>query len=436
MSDDAKLSDFIELDELLRTFGFHVLKKDNQYILYHVFTGTLWKVDYEDFERAHASLTINNLLKYVSKRSTITKNVYKNALKYKPSSKVTLVVTTLCNMGCDYCYAYQGDYGLLKENMSKHTAKCAIDKLERVFGRTNWIQFFGGEPLLNFDTIQFVVKYLKRRRSKVKFTINTNGSFITDSIARFLGENFTQIYVSIDGPQEIHDMHRKFRSGKGSWDIITRNIRKLRKYLGKDTMLLAEVTFTREHLEKNYSMIKLRDYLINDLGFHDAYIAWASYPPTNDFDASQWSTLEKIISEFIEMCFNNSIETLTSNEWKAMFSGKYFYHLQPCTAGLTTLTITPNGDVYPCFQLIKENLKMGNVLDVSFPDNHFKFIWKKLFLNSKLTSKQCCSCWLRYLCKSCLGKRWMFSGDIYKANPYECELRKKIIEQVIKLIAK
>jgi uncharacterized protein len=435
MISENKIFDLIELNDLLEVLGFHVIKQGSHRILYHISTGTLWKVDDEDFKRKHISFTIDTLLKRISKKIQYDKKIYKNTLRYKPSSKIALVITTLCNMSCDYCYASQGNYELLEENMSKDIAKCAINKLESSFGRTHWIQFFGGEPLLNFDIIQFIVKYLRRRRAKVKFTINTNGSVMTDDMARFLGENFAEIYVSIDGPQEIHDVHRKFRDNRGSWEIVTRNIKKLRRYLSKDTKLLAEVTFTKEHLEKNYSITELWNYLINNMGFHDAYIVWASYPPDNDFEEFQWLTLEKLISEFIEICFNKSIETSILNEWKMMLSKKYFCHLQPCTAGLTTLTITPNGDVYPCFQLIKEDLKMGNVLDVSFPDDRFKFVCKTLLLNSKLTSSPCCNCWLRNLCKYCLGKRYMFSGNIYESNPHECKLRKKMIEQVVKFIA-
>jgi len=435
MNINNSLLKLVNMQDVLTLLDFHVVLNGNQCILYHVPTGTVWKVDYTDFEQARVVTTINDLISCVSKYPSISERIYSEAFKWKPSSKIALVVTTSCNMSCDYCYASQGNYGLLEENMSKQMALKAIEKLENAFGTTDWVQFFGGEPVLNFDVIKSVVEVLRERHSTLRFSINTNGSLITEEIARFLGNSMSDIYVSLDGPPEIHDLHRKFRGDFGSWGAVMKGVRKLRSHLKKDSKLVVEATYTKEHIEKGYSISDLWNYLVNECGFDDAQVVWASYSAAEDFDDVQWSKIGESVSQFAKTCNDKPVETSTLAERLMKFSKDYHCHTQPCTAGLSSLTVTPSGDVYPCFQLIKKDLWMGNVLEDPFPDRHFRSVWQRLLLNSKLACKECSLCWLRYICTSCLGKRYTLNGDIGRTMPKECEVHKKVSEQILKLIA-
>jgi len=435
MEANERILDLSDPVDLLRLFDFHVVERGNHYVLYHAQTGTLWTAEKRDFRHAKISATITDLLRNVSKKAPTIGKAYQNIRECRPSSKITLIVTTACNMKCSYCYASQGNYGLAEENMSRDVAIRAIDRLESVFGKTDWIQFFGGEPLLNADVIKFVVEHLKKRHSDASFSINTNGTIVTEEIARFLGENMKTIYVSVDGPPDIHDLHRRFRRDARSWAVIMKNLRKLKEHLGKDAELLAEATYTREHLQKGYSIVALREYFVNEMGFDDAQIVWASYPSSKDFEDLEWSKIEKLTTEFIEVCLNKSIHTSVLNERRMMFSKDHPCRLQPCTAGLFTLTVIPNGNIYPCFQLVKDDLLMGNILDDFFPDRRFRSVWKTLLHNSRFKCKECYSCWLRNVCTSCLGKRYTLNGNIHETIPRECELNRKIGEQIIERIA-
>ena len=342
-----------------------------------------------------------------------------------------------CNLGCKYCFAGQGNFNGPKGLMSFEVGKAAIDFLiKNSENRRNLeIDFFGGEPLMNFNVVKKLVEYGNEQAEKnnkvFRFTITTNGLLLDDKKIEYINKHMHNVVLSLDGRREINDSMRPTLSGKGSYDIIVPKFQKLVEGRG-DKYYYIRGTFTRKNIDFGQDVKHYRD-----LGFE-----LTSMEPVVDSEQNEYALrtedIEKVNNEYERF----AKEYLEIRKKDKRF--KFFHYMidlsggpcaikriSGCGAGLEYLAITPNGDIFPCHQFVgKDEFKMGNILEenIKFPEGIVSE-----FRNNNVTTKDDCKvCWAKFYCSGgCHANAYNFNGDIKKPYKDGCEMQKKRIECAI-----
>lgn len=346
-----------------------------------------------------------------------------------------LHVATTCNLNCSYCFAKASEYHGRECIMSLSTAKRSIDFLiENSKGRHNLeVDFFGGEPLLNWDvckgTIEYARKIEKDANKNFRFTLTTNGMLINDEIIDYLNKECHNVVLSLDGRKYIHDHFRKSVSGSGSYDKVVKNFKRLadkREHKG----YYIRGTYTANNLDF-FEDIK---HML-DLGFKEL-----SLEPVVTDDKSEYAIKEKdfdVIAEQYDKLANEIIKAKKENREFTFYH--YILDLQHgpciykrtigCGAGFEYVAVTPQGDLYPCHQFLDDkDYLLGNIYD----GIKRKDICDR-FKNTTLYSKQeCKECWARMFCAGgCMANAYHKSGDINGIYEFGCKLFKKRLECAI-----
>lgn len=342
-----------------------------------------------------------------------------------------------CNLGCKYCFAGQGEFNGPKGLMSFEVGKVAIDYLiANSKNRRNLeIDFFGGEPLMNFDVVKQLVKYGNEEAAKhgkiFRFTITTNGILLDDEKIEYINEHMHNVVLSLDGRREINDAMRPTISGKGSYDIIVPKFQKLVQGRG-DKYYYIRGTFTCNNMDFGRDVKHYRD-----LGFE-----LTSMEPVVDHEQNEYALRSEDIARVNEEYENFAKEYLEIRRHDPRF--KFFHYMidlsggpcaikriSGCGAGIEYLAITPDGDIFPCHQFVgKEEFKLGNLFDekIEFP----KQIVDDFMATDVTTKEDCKSCWAKFYCSGgCHANAYNFNGSLQKPYKDGCEMQKKRIECAI-----
>ncbi len=318
-----------------------------------------------------------------------------------PLTSISLAIAQKCNLGCSYCYAQQGEFGVKAKNMPLEKAKAAVDLLfaQNTGAHKMNIAFLGGEPLANREALQAVTRYANDRAEaemkKVNFSITTNGTLLTTDDAEFFDRYGFSVTISLDGVGVTHDQLRPFKSGKGSYEKIIRNIEPLLA-LQKNMQVSARVTVTPRNLDLKETL----DELIR-LGFHSVgFSPMLSSPGGNDeMDAT---SLEVMLENMIA-CGREFEKNLMAGK-RYPFSNmstalKEIHHgthrPYPCGAGAGYLGVSASGDLAACHRFVEDKKGyFGNLTDGI--DRNLQQSW----LTERHVHRQepCRSCWARYLC--------------------------------------
>ena len=344
-----------------------------------------------------------------------------------------------CNLKCKYCFAEEGEYHGKRELMSLEVGKKAIDFLIKASGKRKNLEvdFFGGEPLMNFDVVKGIVEYArsieKEKGKNFRFTITTNGILLNDDIMEYINENMHNVVLSIDGRKEVNDRMRPRAGGQGSYDNIVPKFQKLAESRNQ-TDYYVRGTFTRHNLDFGKDVLHLAD-----LGFKQISVEPVVADPSEDY-AIQEEDLPVIFEEY---------ESLAKDIIKRRKEGKWFnfFHfmidltggpcvtkrLVGCGSGTEYLAVTPTGDLYPCHQFVgQEQFKMGTV-DTGVVNTDIR----KDFEQCNVYNKPVCqNCWAKFYCSGgCVANSYNSHGDLI--TPYEigCEMQKKRIECAIMIKA-
>ena len=344
-----------------------------------------------------------------------------------------LHVAHTCNLNCSYCFASQGKYHGERALMSLEVGKRALDFLiENSGSRHNLeVDFFGGEPLMNFPVIKEVVAYgreLEKRHGKVfKFTTTTNAVLMNDEIMDFLNREMDNVVISIDGRPEVHDRMRPTPNGKGSYDLIIEKAKEFARRRGQQRYYLRG-TFTRYNLDFANDVLHLADQ-----GFEQLSIEPVVTDESHDY-AIRESDLPRVFEEYERLGREYVIRRRNPDKWFSFFhfmvdltGGPCLRkRLTGCGAGNEYVAVTADGDIYPCHQFVgREGMRMGSVLDGTFDTA----MQRRFQQNTVLTKEKCSQCWARFYCSGgCQANAHTFNGDISKPYEMECKLEQKRLE--------
>ncbi|MDR0958547.1 MAG: thioether cross-link-forming SCIFF peptide maturase [Clostridiales bacterium] len=385
---------------------------------------------------------ISNL---VSNNVLFSEDNYKNiadsySQKRQPVVKaLCLLVAQNCNMKCSYCFAGEGEYSGERSLMTFETGKAAIDFLFANSGnRKNLeVDFFGGEPLMNFEVIKKIVAYARSEETKhnknVRFTLTTNGLLLDEDKLEFINKEMYNLVLSIDGRQNVNDNMRKTISGKGTYDIIVPKFKKAAESRdGKNYYVRG--TFTRENLDFANDVIHLANCGFNNI----------SVEPVVCSDESPYSIRQEDVPAIFEQ-YDRLVDFIAERE-KAGNPLTFFHfmidleggpcivkRISGCGAGGEYLSVTASGELYPCHQFTGKKEFLIGTLSTGITS---KDIYKNFLSCNVYAKKSCEDCFAKFYCSGgCAANAFTASGDIFGVYDIGCRLQRKRTECAITLKA-
>jgi len=359
-------------------------------------------------------------------------------LKQKTSGVVKalcLHVAHTCNLNCEYCFASQGKYHGDRAVMSLEVGKRAMDFLiENSGNRRNLeVDFFGGEPLMNFNMVKELVAYCrsieKEKGKNFRFTLTTNGLLIDDDVIDFANRECSNVVLSLDGRKEIHDRYRVDYAGNGSWDRIVPKFQKLVEARnGKDYYMRG--TFTHA----NPDFLKDIEQML-DLGFTELSMEPVVCAPGDPSELTE-EDLPIILDQYeklAELMIKRDGEGRPFTFYHYMIDltgGPCIYkRISGCGSGTEYMAVTPWGDLYPCHQFVgEEKFKLGDIWNgVSNTAIQDEFCSCNVYARP-----ECRDCWARLYCSGgCAANAYHSTGSVKGVYKYGCELFKKRMECAI-----
>jgi len=373
-----------------------------------------------------------------------TEDVYENAIEnfsHRPTvvKALCLHIAHDCNLACRYCFAEEGEYHGRRALMSFEVGKQALDFLIANSGnrRNLEVDFFGGEPLMNWQVVKDLVKYGREQEKKhgknFRFTLTTNGVLLDDEVMEFCNREMANVVLSIDGRKEVHDFMRPFRKGKGSYDLIVPKFRKFAESRNQDRYYVRG-TFTRHNLDFAKDVLHLAD-----LGFKQI-----SVEPVVALPEEEYALREEDIPQICEEYDRLAAEMIKRHREGKEFNFFHFMidltggpcvykRLSGCGSGTEYLAVTPWGDFYPCHQFVgEEAFLMGNVFD-GLKASELQEEFKGCNVYAK---EKCRNCFAKFYCSGgCAANAYKFHGSINDAYDVGCELQRKRIECAVMIKA-
>ena len=346
-----------------------------------------------------------------------------------------LNVSHACNMTCLYCFAGRGKYGGDGELMGLDTGKRAIDfLLENSGGRKNLdVDFFGGEPLLNWSVVKGVVEYARGVEQgygkKLRFTLTTNGLLINDDVIEFTGMEMHNVVLSLDGRPETNDTARKLHSGEGSYAEVIPKIKKLVKARnGKGYYIRG--TYTHDNLDFVSDILHIADLGFKELSMEPVVAKPGdAYRLTMDDLPVLYGQYEMLAMEMIKR--KKEGRGFTFYHYMLDLTGGPCIHkrIAGCGVGTEYMAVTPNGELYPCHQFVgNEKFILGDIWHGVVNEN----LLNEFGACSIYSREECCECWARIYCSGgCAANAYNAVGTIDGIYELGCELFKKRMECAI-----
>ena len=359
-------------------------------------------------------------------------------LKEKTSGVIKalcLHVAHTCNLNCSYCFASQGKYHGDRAVMSFEVGKQALDFLVANSGtrRNLEVDFFGGEPLMNFDVVKQLVAYArsieKEKGKNFRFTLTTNGMLVDDDVIDFANRECHNVVLSLDGRKEIHDRYRVDYAGRGSWEQIVPKFQKFVKERGGKGYYMRG-TFT--HANPDF----LKDIqTMLDLGFNELSMEPVVCAPGDPSELTQ-EDLPIVLEQYeklAELMLERDREGRPFTFYHYMIDltgGPCIYkRISGCGSGTEYMAVTPWGDLYPCHQFVgEEKFKLGDIWNgVTNKETQCEFANCNVYARP-----DCRDCWAKLYCSGgCAANAYHSTGSVIGVYKYGCELFRKRMECAI-----
>ena len=351
---------------------------------------------------------------------------------------ICLHVAHGCNLNCEYCFACKGEYGGSDKGlMSLEVGKKALDFLVENSGTRHNLEvdFFGGEPLLNWEVCKELVRYGRELEKKYdknfRFTLTTNGVLVDDEVIDFCNKEMGNVVLSLDGRREVHDKLRKTPGGKGSYDLIVDKFKKFADSRGQKDYYMRG-TYT--HFNTDFSSDLLH---MADLGFKELSVEPVVCPPSEPWALNE-DDLPVLLEQY-EILANEMLKRYRKGD------GFTFYHymidldhgpcivkrVSGCGVGTEYMAVTPSGELFPCHQFVGDDkFKLGNIYDgVTNPEVLEQFKECNVY-----SHKECRDCFAKLYCSGgCAANAYHTTGSVNGVYDFGCKLHKKRIECAIML---
>lgn len=350
-----------------------------------------------------------------------------------------LHVAHTCNLNCAYCFASQGKYHGDRAVMSFEVGKRALDFLIEHSGTRHNLEvdFFGGEPLMNFDVVKQLVAYARSREKEAgkhfRFTLTTNGMLIDDDVIDFANRECSNVVLSLDGRKEIHDRYRVDYAGKGSWEQIVPKFQRLveaRK--GRDYYMRGTFTHANPDFVKDIQTML-------DLGFSELSMEPVVCAPGDPSELTQ-EDLAVVMDQYEELArlmirHRKQGKAFTFYHYMIDLTGGpcIYKRVSGCGSGTEYMAVTPWGDLYPCHQFVgEEKFKLGNVWDgVTNTAVQNEFASCNVYAHP-----ECADCWAKLYCSGgCAANAYHATGSVTGVYENGCRLFRKRMECAIMLEA-
>ncbi len=346
-----------------------------------------------------------------------------------------LHVAHTCNLNCSYCFASQGKYNGERSVMSFETGKRALDFLTENSGtrRNLEVDFFGGEPLMNWDVVKQLVAYAreveKKHNKNFRFTLTTNGVLVDDEVIEFANREMSNVVLSLDGRKEVHDRFRVDYRGQGSWEKIVPKFQKFVEARGNKEYYMRG-TFTHN----NPDFLKDIETML-DLGFTELSmepVVCAKGDPS-ELTLDDMPIVFEQYEKLAELMLKRKSEgkPFTFYHYMIDLSGGpcIYKRISGCGSGTEYMAVTPWGDLYPCHQFVgDEKFKLGDI----WTGVNNTAIQDEFMQCNVYERPECRDCWARLYCSGgCAANAYHATGSIKGIYKYGCELFKKRMECAI-----
>ena len=359
-------------------------------------------------------------------------------LKAKTSGGVKalcLHIAHTCNLNCSYCFASQGKYHGERAVMSFEVGKRALDFLIENSGtrRNLEVDFFGGEPLMNFDVVKQLVAYArsieKEKGKNFRFTLTTNGVLVDDDVIEFANRECSNVVLSLDGRKDIHDRYRVDYAGNGSWEKIIPKFQKFVEARGGKNYYMRG-TFT--HANPDF----LEDIKVMlDLGFNELSMEPVVCAPGDPSELTEadlpivMDQYEKLAELMLER--DKAGKPFTFYHYMIDLTGGpcIYKRISGCGSGTEYMAVTPWGDLYPCHQFVgEEKFKLGDIWNgVTNKETQCKFEACNVYARP-----DCKDCWAKLYCSGgCAANAYHSTGSVNGVYEYGCKLFRKRMECAI-----
>ena len=360
------------------------------------------------------------------------------ALKAKTAGVVKalcLHIAHSCNLTCSYCFAGQGRYHGESALMSYETGKRALDFLIENSGTRHNLEvdFFGGEPLLNFDVVKRLVEYArsieKEKNKNFRFTLTTNGMLVDDDVIDFCNREMSNVVLSLDGRKEVHDRYRVDHAGRGSWDVIVPKFQKFVRERG-DKNYYMRGTFTHENPDFLEDIKVMLDLGFTELSMEPVVAAEGSAAALTEDDKTivmqQYEDLAKLMLQR-----DKEGKPFTFYHYMIDLKGGpcIYKRISGCGSGTEYMAVTPQGDLYPCHQFVgEEKFKLGDIWNgVSNTAIQDEFLSCNVYARP-----ECRDCWAKLYCSGgCAANAYHATGSVKGVYKYGCDLFRKRMECAI-----
>ncbi len=388
------------------------------------------------------SLCLDDIRALEAAGKLFTEDKYESlAYNYKNNSKVVkalcLHVAHTCNLNCSYCFASQGKYHGDRALMSFEVGMQAFDFLIANSGtrRNLEVDFFGGEPSLNFDVVKQLVEYARSIEGKYnknfRFTYTTNGMILTDEMMEFINKEMHNVVLSLDGRREVNDHFRRDYTGKGSYDTIVPNFKRLVESRNNQGYYVRG-TYTHNNVDFTNDIIHMAD-----LGFTELSMEPVVCPPGDPYALTDedlpglFEQYEILAKEMIKRKKEGRPFTFYHYMLDLKHGPCIYKRITGCGSGTEYMAVTPWGELYPCHQFVgDEKYSLGNIWD-GVKNTAIQDEFRGC---NSYSRPECRDCWAKLYCSGgCAANAYHATGSINGVYKYGCELFKKRIECAVML---